>query len=126
MQQDGVTIGLRAGDFRGRNHPASAADILDHDRLAKLFLHGILKDARGRVVGATGRERDYKSDRPIGIALRQSAACPKTCGENRGRERAGENHFLLPVASIVLVRKFRLFVNWLDVQPFPVPAQDKC
>src|SRR6516225_10032808 len=55
MQQDRVTVGLRTRCFGGSNHAASAADVFYHDRLSERFLHRILEDTGGRVVGAARR-----------------------------------------------------------------------
>jgi len=70
MQQDGVAVGLSTGGLGGSDRASGAADIFDHDRLAQRVLHGILDDARGRVVGAARWERHQHGDGTIGIGLR--------------------------------------------------------
>jgi len=56
------------------------------------FLHRVLEDARGCVVGTTGRERHHHSNGAIGIGLRRSDACRKARRENRHRERVYDLH----------------------------------
>ena len=97
VQQDRVAVRLGAGGLGGGDHAAGAADVFDHDRLAERLLHRVLKNARGRIVGAAGRERDDHGDRTIGIGLRRSGAGgEKTSGEHQRREQADERHETSP------------------------------
>ena len=74
VQQDRVAVGVGAGDLGRGDHAAGAADVFDYDRLTQCFLHRILEDARGRVVGAARRERYHDRDGTLRIGLRQGYA----------------------------------------------------
>jgi hypothetical protein len=65
-----VAILGRVGDRLVAEQPASAGPVLDHDRLAKLFLHALADDAADDVGAAAGAERNDDLDGLGGVVLR--------------------------------------------------------
>jgi hypothetical protein len=80
MQQDGVAVRFGLCCFVGGDHAAGAADILDHDRLVKRLLQGLLDHASGRIINAAGRERHDHGDGTIWIVVGQSRADHQSAG----------------------------------------------
>jgi hypothetical protein len=100
MQEDGVAIGISAGNLGGGNHAARAADIFNHDRLTQRFLHRVLNNAGGGIIHATRWKSYNHGDRTFGIILRARSTGSKTaCRTNNDRQYTGNNHRALPHMS---------------------------
>ena len=85
VQHQRVAVGRRFGGALDAEHPANAADILDHDRLAELRAHALGEKAPEYVGRAARGERYDQPDRLRGIGLRK--------GGRRQQQRAGaEEH----------------------------------
>jgi hypothetical protein len=65
-----VAIGLRLGDDVAADRAASAAAVVDDDRLPQTFLHPAGQRTADDVRDATGAERHDHAHRPVGEVLR--------------------------------------------------------
>src|SRR5262249_15938752 len=92
VQQDGVAVGRGLGGLGGGGGAAGPGDVFDDDRLAQRLLERILQDARGGVVRAAGRERDYQRDGTVGIVLGAGGGHPSERRDQRGKTDTHKSH----------------------------------
>jgi len=86
--QQGVAVGRGLGDGLCADHAAATGLVVDDQRLAQAFAHGLRHDARVRIQPAAGRVRHHNADR-LGRVGRRIGVCRQRAGTGQGGQRTG-------------------------------------